>query len=328
MGGPLSVILSDIFMTKLEEEVVIPRNPKFYRRFVDDSFNIRKKDVPDELFEKLNKFKPSKIRFTIETAPSKFLDTKVKVKEMKFETALYHKTTKLPPHWSSKTPKRYKRNAINGNLHRAFRISSEFEKEVNIIKEKYLNAGYPLKFVNNCIKSFRDYKNQEESLIPDFLFKEKKTQCYLEVPFCFQNEKVMNKFLKRFHNLTDNKFEIKIKWQTKKIRTLFKLKDPNPYPACVIYEGTCNCGESYIGETERNAVTRWEEHKNTKRNSEPAKHLKHNPNHAFNWKILCRASKFTRDRKNLEAYFIARKKPSLNNQIESKTLVLFRNGIG
>ena len=138
----------------------------------------------------------------------------------------------------------------------------------------------------------------------------------------------MNRFLKKFHSLTDNKFEIKIKWQTKKIRTLFKLKDPNPYPACVIYEGTCNWGESYIGETERNAVTRWEEHKNTKRNSEPAKHLKQNPNHAFHWKILCRASKFTRDRKNLEAYFITRKKPSLNNQIESKTLILFRNGIG
>ena len=36
MGGPLSVILSDIYMTKTEEEVVKPTNPSFYKIFVDD----------------------------------------------------------------------------------------------------------------------------------------------------------------------------------------------------------------------------------------------------------------------------------------------------
>ena len=45
MGGPLSVIISDIFMTKLEEDIVIPSQPTFYKRFVDDSFNRRKKNV-------------------------------------------------------------------------------------------------------------------------------------------------------------------------------------------------------------------------------------------------------------------------------------------
>ena len=43
MGGPLSVIFSDIFMTKLEDDVVRPLKPIFYKRFVDDTFNIRKK---------------------------------------------------------------------------------------------------------------------------------------------------------------------------------------------------------------------------------------------------------------------------------------------
>lgn len=327
MGGPLSVILSDIFMTKLEEKVVIPRQPKFYRRFVDDSFTIRKKNSPDALFTAMNKFKPKKIRFTIEKEPTKFLDTKVLVNDSKFETEMHHKTTKLPAHWSSKTPKRYKRNAINGALHRAYRISSDFEKEVVIIRNKYTNAGYPPRFVNSVIKSFRDRITQDV-IIPDFLFKEPKTICYLEVPFCFQNEKVMHNFLKRFHTLTGNKFELRIKWQTKKVRTLFRLKDHNPYPACVIYEGKCVCGENYIGETERNAETRWAEHNNPKRCSEPAKHLNRNPGHKFDWKILCRAPKIDKDRKNLEACIIALKKPSLNNQLETNTLVLFRNGIG
>ena len=119
-----------------------------------------------------------------------------------------------------------------------------------------------------------------------------------------------------------------MKWQTKKVKTLFKLKDPNPYPACVIYEGTCTCNVKYIGETERNAVTRWAEHDNRNKSSEPARHLKLNPQHKFEWKIICRAPKRDKDRKNLEACFIALKKPSLNNKVESNCLVLFRNGIG
>ena len=36
MGGPLSVTFSDIYLTKMEEEVIKPANPSFYKRFVDD----------------------------------------------------------------------------------------------------------------------------------------------------------------------------------------------------------------------------------------------------------------------------------------------------
>ena len=37
----------------------------------------------------------------------------------------------------------------------------------------------------------------------------------------------MYTFLKRFHSLTESKFELRIKWQTKEVKTLFKVKDPN-----------------------------------------------------------------------------------------------------
>ena len=38
MGGPLSVIMSNIFMTKLklENDVVVPTNPQLYKRYVAD----------------------------------------------------------------------------------------------------------------------------------------------------------------------------------------------------------------------------------------------------------------------------------------------------
>ena len=41
MGGPLSLVFANICMIKLEEDVVRPINPHFYKRFVDDSINRR-----------------------------------------------------------------------------------------------------------------------------------------------------------------------------------------------------------------------------------------------------------------------------------------------
>ena len=42
MGGPLSVTFSDIYMIKMESEIVISQKPLFYRRYVDDIYSTRK----------------------------------------------------------------------------------------------------------------------------------------------------------------------------------------------------------------------------------------------------------------------------------------------
>ena len=114
---------------------------------------------------------------------------------------------------------------------------------------------------------------------------------------------------------------------TRKIRTLFQLKDKSLYPACKIYEGTCSCGEKYVGETKRNVETRWMEHNTPNDKSNPAKHLTDHIDHSFTWKIICNAPKRKLAPKILEAYFIGTMKTSLNDQINSDLLHLFRNGI-
>ena len=43
LGCPLSVTLSDIYMIKMESEIVIPQKPQFYRCYIDDISNRRKK---------------------------------------------------------------------------------------------------------------------------------------------------------------------------------------------------------------------------------------------------------------------------------------------
>ena len=76
-----------------------------------------------------------------------------------------------------------------------------------------------------------------------------------------------------------------------------------------------------LTETVRNVKTRWDEHQNVRKTSEPAKHFSENPDHIFEWKCLLNASSNSRQRKNFEASFIAILGPSLNNQIDTKKLI-------
>ena len=73
MRGPLSVNFSDIYMVKMENDVVVPSKPIFYCRFVDDIYS-RQKLGDNVLFDWLNSYYPN-IKLTIEINPSKFLDT-------------------------------------------------------------------------------------------------------------------------------------------------------------------------------------------------------------------------------------------------------------
>ena len=53
---------------------------------------------------------------------------------------------------------------------------------------------------------------------------------------------VAKRFLPKFHEFTNDQYEEAIKWMTKKVKSLFSLRDINPYLSCVIYEENCNCG--------------------------------------------------------------------------------------
>lgn len=68
MGGPWSVTLSDIFMIKMENNIVIPTKSIFYHRYVDDIYNRRKKNIQDSLFKALYPYHKN-IKLTIEINP-------------------------------------------------------------------------------------------------------------------------------------------------------------------------------------------------------------------------------------------------------------------
>ena len=49
MGGPISVVLSDIYVCKIEENIVAFSKPPFFKGDVDDIYVRRKKNETDKL---------------------------------------------------------------------------------------------------------------------------------------------------------------------------------------------------------------------------------------------------------------------------------------
>ena len=158
--------------------------------------------------------------------------------------------------------------------------------------------------------------------------KTKKPFVLLKLPFCEENELKSKDFIKKFQIINKN-LRLAISQKTRKIKSPFRIKDKNLYPACKKYYGECEqCGDNYISETvRRNTVTRWWGHNNPDHKSEPAEHIKRNIDHIFKWKILGPTPSQKNLMKNLEAIFIALQKLSPNDQKPFDRLMLFRNSI-
>ena len=84
----------------------------------------------------------------------------------------------------------------------------------------------------------------------------------------------------------------------------------------------CICNEKYIRETKISVEIRWMEHNTPRIKSNPAKHLRHNIDDSFTWKVICNAPNRKLTHEILEAYFIATMKPSLHDKINSDFLHL------
>ena len=104
--------------------------------------------------------------------------------------------------WNSVLPKSYKRNVVIGDVHRAKRISCDFDYEILVIKSKYIKAGFPPKFVTSVLNTCTAEK--EEPKIPPQMFDERKT-AYFQLLFCKTNEEKMKSIVNKLEEFTNNK---------------------------------------------------------------------------------------------------------------------------
>ena len=161
-----------------------------------------------------------------------------------------------------------------GELHRAKRIANDFNFEVKCITKKFLSACFRRNFIRNTV----EYKDKDDFIIPEWLCDGQKA-IILWLPFSESSEKFAKSLIKKLVTFTNNKCKFNIVCNTRKIRSLFQIKDNVKHYSGVIFKGNCSCGENYVGESARNVVLRWAEREDPNRQSEPATHLKHFPDH-------------------------------------------------
>ena len=272
MGGAISVIMFGIHTKRMEKDCVALSNPKLYKHDVEETITKRKKNATDdELFANMNSYQKN-IKLTIETNTNRFIDTAFNVNLDSFVTTkLFQKPGKFPAFWNSQIPKRYKRNNINGDLHRTFNITSDFDAEVFLITKKYLGAGYPIGFIKSVISEFKT-KGENQPIIPDWLF-EGRSKTLFKLHYCLRNEHDVKTFIEIIDSFTGRKIMLTELRLTRNIKSFFPLKDIVAHRSGVIYEGKCSCKLSYIGETKRNREVCWKEQEDPARKSEASKHL-------------------------------------------------------
>ena len=134
--------------------------------------------------------------------------------------------------------------------------------------------------------------------------------------FCEKNEKLAKHFLEKLKSFAGNDFKFSIIWQSKKVKHLFKLKDPIVHQANVIYKGTSSLNPdiTYIGETKLVAEKRWNQHENPSHDSAPSKYLTDHTDDHFTWEVLTGSSSNWYKRRIHEALFIRKFNPVLNRQ--------------
>ena len=100
-----------------------------------------------------------------------------------------------------------------------------FENEKVKILSKSTNAGFPVRFTESVFEQFENklivQSSNDDFIIPEFLFKEPKKVCLVDLPFCQSNETLAKRFLGLLNCFTKNQIDFAIKWSTKKVKQLF-----------------------------------------------------------------------------------------------------------
>ena len=193
----------------------------------------------------------------------------------------------------------------------------EVKKSRKVFLAKLSNNDYPSHLVKQWTKSFIKQ--------PQRVYDDKKI-FYMSVPFINDNVNNMVKRSLRHLGITvrlshkSNKLQSRILPAFKKLPQKCKLancllKDHNCFKSMVVYEWKCQCGETYIGSTERHLHIRIKEHCLIQQNSAVFLHRLGCVNGKWTTRILANGVDIT-DLRLKEAILISNLHPSLNRKEE------------
>lgn len=257
MGSPVSPIVANLFMTKLEDRALAtfakPR-PKFWSRFVDDVFSIVRDDCINSLLAHLNNQHRS-ITFTMEIEKDRrlpFMDITVQRQGRTLVTEVYRKPTHTGRYLShaSHHPPSAKMSVVNALMRRKEYITTNEEarerEDVRIRQDLAANS-YPLDFISNAVAQRKNTSKTRADHIATAV-----------IPYCKGTSEAVRRVLASLKVRTVMK-PLKVKW-----RIMRGAKDtipPKEDPGIVYAVGCSDCPKVYIGETGRTVKKRIEEHR-------------------------------------------------------------------
>ncbi|XP_068737985.1 uncharacterized protein [Montipora capricornis] len=161
MGSPVSPMVANLCMEAIEEMAIntTPVPPKVWKRYVDDSFCIIKRNAVDSFHNTLNSI-DQHISFTIEEENNNqiaFLDALVTRKDNDLIIGVYRKPTHTDRYldFFSHHDKRHKTSTAETLLHRATNLPSTKqgkEKELIHVIDALRSNNYPQNVISNILK--------------------------------------------------------------------------------------------------------------------------------------------------------------------------------
>ncbi|BHF79742.1 hypothetical protein SprV_0702286500 [Sparganum proliferum] len=301
MGSPISGFIAEAVLQRLESLVFQHHRPKFWARYVDDTFFVIERDQVLTFKERLNSVFPD-IQFTMEEEENNqlaFLDVLVCRKDCGgLKTKVFRKATNMTQilNFNSNHPISHKRSCVR-TLYRRVETHCN-EREDKVAESQYLRRvfrenGYPRNFVNRCMRKRDERQNRAD---PKF---------WRAIPYIKNVSEPVSRLLAPLGVGVAHRPEATMR------RQLMRPKDPLPRQETsgVVYRIWCSCGQGfYVGETGRLLRTRIAEHvaavRRNDANSQVAAHSTR-PGHTFKFdeaEILARGDNRV-SRELLESWF-------------------------
>ena len=342
MGSPLGPVLANIFMVKLENDVIPTlSNLTLWKRYVDDTIAVIKNGEMNNILQKLNSFHPF-IKFTCEVETDNciaFLDVNIERQaDNSIETSVYRKSTNsnLYMHWDSYAPKHWKIGTLRSLIQRAHIVCStevKYQDELKHITSVFTKInGYPYSVVqqirnkfkfNEVVNTEREIENNVDQNIKTPL---------LKLPYKGNmGMNIINKYKKILKNHLPSNVQPRVVFNSKKLSSNFNIKDQVKFTHNydLVYKYECkeiNCNARYIGETSRRISERIKDHCFRDKRSHIYQHHQehgHGEPEEKDFEILETGFKNYKKRKLAEAIYIRNQKPNLNIQEQSYPLKLF-----
>ncbi|XP_058840422.1 uncharacterized protein LOC131695902 [Topomyia yanbarensis] len=272
MGSPLSPVVANIVMEKLEGEALEGLKQKgisliVYQRYVDDYFLVGKENEIETVIEEFNEQHTS-IKFTVEKESNesiRFLDLLLSRNGEKIDKKwLPKQKTGRYLDYTSESPYTHKKNTAIALMDRALKLTDANKREESITEaSNILRANnYPEHIIKSVLKQRVDILyNTLQTRSAD-----EQTAKYISIPYIPCLSEKIGKVLRKNNLNAAYKPNDKIK---NTIFTMLKDKIPKMQQTNVVYSIPCGgcTNKEYIGQTSQTLEKRISQHKNSIRTS-------------------------------------------------------------